>query len=242
MPVPTSDWKSDLLPYTARRRYLRSRWPHTCARLENLRRGEDEAGFSLVGFDRLRCIFVHIPKCAGISIARSLFGNLGAGHVPLSLFQTVYTREEFSSYLKFAFVRNPWDRVVSAFHFLKEGGLNAHDAKWAARHGLDAMSFEAFVTGHLARREILDFYHFHPQSLYICDAWGRLLVDRLARFERIEEDFREICEQLGIQATLTHANRTVHRERDYRQHYTESSRRIVADVYRRDLYLLGYSF
>ncbi|HSH75802.1 MAG TPA: sulfotransferase family 2 domain-containing protein, partial [Longimicrobiales bacterium] len=95
--------------------------------LQRLRSEVTEDGYTLRSFDDRRCIFVHIPKCAGFSVARSLFGNLAGGHLTVRKYQMIYRRREFSEYFKFTFVRNPWDRVVSAFFFLKEGGVNEVD-------------------------------------------------------------------------------------------------------------------
>ncbi len=76
------------------------------------------------------CIFIHIPKCAGVSVCQSLFGNLGPGHLTLRQHQEVLDSRTFDSMFKFSFVRNPWDRLVSAFYFLKQGGYNEADANW----------------------------------------------------------------------------------------------------------------
>src|SRR5258706_16293188 len=77
-------------------------------------------------FDEHRCIFVHIPKCAGNSVTKSLsqFGGFDCGHTNLKRFQIMFGPEEFNRYFKFAFVRNPYDRLFSAFLFMKKGGTN----------------------------------------------------------------------------------------------------------------------
>lgn len=37
---------------------------------------------SLSGFDKYKCIYIHIPKAGGVSLAYDLFGNLGGGASP----------------------------------------------------------------------------------------------------------------------------------------------------------------
>ncbi|HTL74630.1 MAG TPA: sulfotransferase family 2 domain-containing protein, partial [bacterium] len=78
-------------------------------------------------FDQHRCIFVHVPKCAGISLVKSLFGDFDCGHTNLRRYQIMFAPAEFNGYFKFTIVRNPFDRVVSAFLFLKKGGVNEKD-------------------------------------------------------------------------------------------------------------------
>lgn len=231
-----------LLPYRMRQKRLRRIYPNTYTRLRKLRAERTEDGYSLQGCDQLNCLFVHIPKCAGVSIARALFGDRGAGHLPIWTFELAYEKSEFERWFKFAFVRNPWDRVVSAFHFLKQGGMNDQDAAWAERQGLSRIDFEAFVLNRLSRREVLTFYHFHPQHLYLCDAWGRVMVDHLARFEHIASEFETIRRRLGATGTLEHFNRTPERASDFRACYTGAMRRTVAEVYRHDIELLQYHF
>jgi len=54
-------------------------------------------------FDRYQCIFVHIPKTAGVSICRSLFENLAGGHTTIAKYQIIFSKKEFDRYFKFTF-------------------------------------------------------------------------------------------------------------------------------------------
>src|SRR5690242_8686296 len=76
---------------------------------------------SLRPFIRTNSIFVHVPKAAGVSIARALYGDLGMGHMTLAEYRTVFRQRAFDKMFKFAFVRNPFDRLHSAYHFLRAG-------------------------------------------------------------------------------------------------------------------------
>ena len=66
-------------------------------------------------WDEHRCIFIHIPRTGGGSVAEALFGGGGETHAPLSAMQRHFEQEEFQAYFKFTFVRNPWDRLVCVF-------------------------------------------------------------------------------------------------------------------------------
>jgi len=193
-------------------------------------------------FDQHRCIFVHIPKCAGISVVKSLFGDFDLGHAGIRRYQIMFGPAEFNRYFKFSIVRNPFDRLVSAFFFMKKGGLNENDRGWADRKFSRYENFESFVKGWVNRRNVEKALHFRPQSRFICLEKNRPGLDFIGYFENLAADFAFISQKLNLKATLIETNRNLSREKDYRQYYTEESKAIVADVYADDLRLLGYPF
>jgi hypothetical protein len=210
-------------------------------RLRRLRHGVSEAGYSLQQFDAYRCLFVHIPKCAGVSVCQSLFGNLGAGHHDLATYRKLFSAQEFESYFKFAFVRNPWDRLLSAYTFLQAGGFHAGDRRWARQELGRFADFDSFVTHWLDPDSARSWIHFRPQYEFICDADGRPGLDFIGRYERLAEDFSLICARLGIEAELQRLNIATSRG-DYRTAYSDTTRRIVAEVYSEDVAFFGYDF
>lgn len=193
-------------------------------------------------FDRHRCIFVHIPKCAGISVVKSLFGDFDCGHTSLKRYQIMFSPEDFNRYFKFTIVRNPFDRLVSAFLFMKKGGINEKDKRWAERKFSGYDNFESFVKGWVNRWNVERALHFRPQSQFICIAPGRHRLDFIGYFENLESDFAHIAGKLQINASLMETNRNLAREKDYRSYYNDETRAIVADIYADDLKLLGYTF
>jgi hypothetical protein len=75
--------------------------------------------------DNDKLIFVHIPKNAGSSIKKYLIGaerydkiNESWEHKTISDIKKKYP-EKYNSYRKFAVVRNPYERTVSWFAYLK---------------------------------------------------------------------------------------------------------------------------
>ena len=237
------------LPHDARRRASAILNSHRFRRYQELRRTETPEGFSFAQFDRLRCIFVHIPKAAGVSISRSLFGNLGGGHVVIGAYRVVYSKTEFESYFKFSFVRNPWDRLVSAYDFLEQGGLNDDDRRWWSEHGMGRYrDFEDFVRNWVTRENVETSLHFLPQYRYLCAPFTRsICVDFVGSYEHLDRDYPYVRERLGLppDGELLHLNKTPTASttaRDFRGYYTAETRAIVAEVYREDIELFGYSF
>jgi hypothetical protein len=228
-----------LLPHDVRRIALALVDRDGFERLQEFRSTEVRA------YDERRCVFVHIPKAAGISVATGLFGTPGGGHTHIGLYQLIFCRSEFKRYFKFAFVRNPWDRLFSAYEFLKAGGLNDIDRAWSQKHLGRFDSFENFVLNWVNERSILSEVHFIPQYKFVCAPFRRkLLVDFVGRYETLAHDFRILSRRINQrEATIPHLNRTSGRERlDYREVYTPTMRRVVERVYRNDVELFEYSF
>lgn len=192
-------------------------------------------------FHQLKCIFIHIPKCAGMSVSEGLFGG-EVGHRPARWFE-LYDKERFQSYFKFTFVRNPWDRLVSAFFYLKQGGMTPQDKTWAGRHLARFDTFDAFVRSLVDpkfRRVALAWPHFAPQLDYIRDCSGRICVDYCGRVESFSRDYDRVCSILGVPARVRDTNRSSHDE--YYTYYTRESVEIVRDVYREDVAAFNYEF
>lgn len=187
------------------------------------------------------CIFVHIPKCAGNAIEISLWGKRFGGHHTIWLYQMIFTPEEFSRFFKFSVVRNPWDRLASAYFFLKNGGMNEFDRAWADKTLSAFADFNSFVRGWVNEHNIETWVHFQPQTSFLC-LNGKLMVDYVAHMETLEQDFQYICRQLHIDGKTLHTVNARKKTADYRQHYTDETREIVARVYAGDINLFGYEF
>jgi hypothetical protein len=197
--------------------------------------------FSFKEFDRKKAIFVHIPKCAGIAVKRVLFDDLSGGHTKLTTYCRVFEPELFLSYFKFTFIRNPWDRLVSAYHYLQGGGFAEGDKKWFERELGRYGDFDDFVRNWLRTENIRKHIHFIPQVEFLEDENNSgVKVDYIGFFENIESDFNYIAGRIGVDNTLKKGNASSHN--GYWDYYSETTREIVRDVYRRDIERFGYEF
>jgi hypothetical protein len=196
-------------------------------------------------------IFVHNYKVAGTSIRHALrsfetplhertpwlsrqLAKLGIHELPdcPTHAKARDIREQFPQRWKrhftFGFVRNPWSWQVSLyFYMLENENHHQHDL-------IRSMSgFDEYIKWRVNEDKVL-------QSEFFCDEAGNVIVDFIGRLESIQEDFQSICDTLGIEAKLPHKNSSSHR--DYRDYYTERTRRLVGDHFTEDIGRLGYSF
>lgn len=137
------------------------------------------------------------------------------------------------SLFSFSFVRNPWDRAVSSY-----SNPDPHLIAQAQGLGLDVkqMDFKEFVN----MMTNVAHSHFLPQHQFVLDPTGNPLVDFLGRYENLEEDFRRVCEEIGVRALLPHANAS--QRSDYRRYYDSETAAQINAFYRDDIELFGYRF
>jgi hypothetical protein len=195
-------------------------------------------------FDYYKCIFIHIPKTGGVSISKTLFGNY-TDHADIDWYLEHYHGTTVKRYFKFAFVRNPWDRLHSAYFFLKKGGMYKVDAEFYEKHLSYLSSFEEFVMEWLNNKTVESFIHFVPQYKFITSIGDRekIVVDFIGRFEQLEEDFHQVCKILKFKnIQLLKENITHNGHKKYFQSYSKEMKDKVQELYQRDIELFKYSF
>lgn len=138
----------------------------------------------------------------------------------------------FEKYFKFAFVRNPYDFLVSLYFYLRQ----------AKEHNLhkkvSAMEFREFSHWFVGTRPACQVDFLLDEQREDC------LVNFIGRYENLQSDVQHIVAKLdlGVGEKLAHKNQSVQRtSRDFRDYYDPSTLRLVYDHYQRDFELLGYS-
>lgn len=188
------------------------------------------------GTSSVKFVFIHIPKTAGMSIRNGVFGGNYEGPI------MGYIPQEWKEYPSFAFVRNPFDRLVSAWKM-----FNRPD--YRGLKGIDQISFSRFIA--IATDKTLPFetasgsikegirHHTLPQTHpFNCLDQAK----QIGRFENLKKDFNKIMRKIGFKETfsLPHKNSTV--KLDYRTLFDEESKKKVEKFYKEDLEKLDYEF
>ncbi len=195
--------------------------------------------------DKYKCIFVHIPKAAGTSI-KDILELPGRGHPPWSYFMENFP-DEWGNYTKFTVVRNPWDRVVSAYCYAKMEDSYWH-SKDKGRHPdyelLKNRSFEECCKILLEERDALKHESWHAQYLWVISSQnGRAtcMVDHVLHCENLSGEFADLCRTLSIDsAALPHINTS--KRKHYKKYYNPRTRKIIARIYAADIQLFQYSY
>jgi chondroitin 4-sulfotransferase 11 len=194
---------------------------------------------------RAGLVFIHIPKVAGTAFNEALYGRF-MGHVHASDIER-WGSAELKALPAFAVTRNPWDRLVSAYRFAKRGaGLGGphagrvRRAKQYRRPEFD--TFETFVTKWLAPRDLrnLDVV-FQPQSPFVCDDGGNIIVSHLGRFENLGPTFSFVRKFVPNLPELEKSNLSGESV-DYRTFYNRSLIDLVGSIYEEDVRRFNYTF
>ena len=237
IPRMAFDRVASRLPRTTRHRVYRSAAP-LFARLPPRLWPEGGGEYSMGCVSRHRCIFIHIPKTAGISVARALFGSKGAGHARAADYLATIGAEDFDCLFKFSIVKNPYDRLISAYWYLMAGGMSEGDRKIAEEFLGKFGGFDSFVL-HGLDEAAESQVHFMPQWTFLLDPrTNRICTDLLVPFEEMDAGFAEICRRLGRNVVLPRLN--VAQRRPARGALTPDLEAAIRRVYRSDFDLLGY--
>lgn len=152
-------------------------------------------------------------------------------HVTLEELKAAYPRKVFDISFKFAFVRNPWDWLVSDYYSILQHPVNP---KYELVRYLD--DFREYVEWCAENPPT-------PQMDYLMDSDGGMLADYVGRFENLTEDFATVAARLGIDAELPHLNRSVQRRSPiYREQYDDHARKTVEQILSKDIEGLGYEY
>jgi hypothetical protein len=195
-------------------------------------------------FVKSKVIFFRVTKVAGASITKITDVRLSKGK-KITVKEAI--SPEYNSFFKFAFVRNPWDRLVSCYknkENLQRVKMFVQDPKAL---DLDKLSFYDFA--HIICRipdESSDphFRSMHS-SLYHNDVCGPKFI---GRFENLQEDWEKLWYILKEKFNWTKKNpdilptinKTEHRH--YSRYYNNELRDLVGDRYAKDIELFDYSF
>ncbi len=188
---------------------------------------------------RHKSIFIHIPKSAGTSILKAM-GGWSGDHCSYREFQRA-SPTRFERYYKFCFVRNPYDRLVSVYEYLKQGGNKGSDLVMQSEILSEYNTFDKFVNNYLDKDIIYRVNLLRPQYWFIYDEKNQLKVDFVAKFENIDNDYRMISAKIKARIKeLPLVNVSVNKSKDYMKYYDENLKKKVQELYILDFKLLDY--
>ena len=186
-----------------------------------------------------KLVFVHVPKCAGTSMSRALHcvhhcaTNRGKEWLTkLNPDNRLRVLDFDSSWFSFGFVRNPFDRMISAWKTKWVSGPTFDKSFLEFLHYIDKTNNE-FAKSHT--------YSFLDPRQKLFNEDGTQRVNFIGRFENLEQDFDLVCSIMSIdKITLPHERRGS--RGSYQQYYNEEAKAIVTERYKKDLERFDYEF
>jgi hypothetical protein len=208
-----------------------------------------------------RYIFIHPPKTGGTSFALALEGramkdDIMLGDTPKarrrrhrvkdvkttgrlwkhSTLRDIYglvSQDQIDNYFVVSLVRNPWDRLVSYYHWLKMQKFD-HPVVGLAQN----LNFSDF----LDHSVVTQSFQTGTYGSYVTDATGQERCDLFIRIEHLRENLIPFEEHLGFSlGDIAHDNRS-DRDADYRRYYSSQDVDHVAQICAQDIARFGYSF
>lgn len=178
-----------------------------------------------------KTLFIHIPKAGGTSISKILVKYNKDMSGCLHRTVTHYPKKYRDSCFVFTFIRNPYDRILSAHKYLTGKHGNSGDTKFGATL---SPNFKYFVKNQL--NDNISWLHFRPMMF-----WLNGDVDFVGKIENLQQDFDFVCDKIGIpKKQLPHKNKSNHKH--YTEYYDDETKQIVAEHYARDIEYFGYKF
>jgi len=182
--------------------------------------------------EKYKCIFVHVIKTGGMSVASALDMKDLNCHVPAKHIKENVGANLWNDYFIFSFVRNPWDKIVSQYFFNGE--------KFCMKHLGRPADFTEYIVEIVGRDKFYSMYE--PRNLpYIVDDKGKQLVDFIGRFENLQKDFDLVCDKIGMpKKVLPKINQSKHDH--YTTYYNKKTKNIIAQKFKDDIEYFGYVF
>ncbi len=199
-------------------------------------------------------VFVCVPKTSSTTLSKhfikvdeiNLNGNKSwlkrKWHWPMKNIKKHYGHWPIRQYYKFAYHRNPWDRMISSWiEFTSEKG---HLDTWSSGMTEDFKSFEDFILNFRDTKWAEDI-HFQPTYWYThCDR-GTKIVDHIARYDDWEKETETIFAKIGLNLKDMQEKRwrKTKRTKDYKEYYTNDKMiDEVAQHFKLDIETFGDKF
>lgn len=205
-------------------------------------------------------IFVHIPKTGGTAMAtalesRAMKDDILIGDTPkaqnrkarlksltpkgrlwkhstLADIEGIVDPDSLPDFFVFTLVRNPWDRLVSYYHWLQDQTFH-HPAVVLAQ----SLDFSPFLNApHTVASLSVQTY-----TSYVRDSRGALQCQLFARLEHLADDLPPLWDYLGFSVDIPVVNASA-RRLDWRGYYSQGDADLVARIASDDIARFGYRF
>ncbi len=199
--------------------------------------------------------FIDIPRTSSTSIKIELAKKFGSAygksdvfekkyrgfqllpnHLPARVMRDYLGEDQWKNIFSFTIVRNPWDRVVSLYFYRLKSKLLRQD-----------MGFREYIfklkNSEFGKEPFRFYGHYYGCSDFVTDENGNIIVSYIAKYETRTKDLTYLSEKLnmpefGKLATQKATPVTMH----YSEYYDNETKKIVEEIYSKDIELFDYKF
>ena len=212
-------------------------------------------GYIMINHEH-KFIFIHIPKCAGMSIGRTLINLTNENEIVgldtltpkpedysgFKIHHNRFDEQMWKDYFVFTFIREPKDRLYSQYTY--RNFLYYYDYEYAVKNMRELFIQQyGLKVPHTHRtneniREISNHYgewiHYPSQIEFLQGKFSddidkQPYLDFIGRYETLQEDFDYVCKKIGLPKTkLPHTNKSINkRGRAYEQKIINTSYQLL---------------
>ncbi|WP_319548767.1 sulfotransferase family 2 domain-containing protein [Desulfogranum marinum] len=216
-----------------------------------------------------KCIFIHIPKCAGTSIEKAFghfeeySGDNKQDHRSIRMLEPINSRCFASKENSKEFIKRFWRQIkpspnprsrytVSREQYADYFKFTVVRNPWARAYSWykNVMRDDSHLKKMRISREI-SYYDFlerfkykkclRAQTFWIKNYNGDIPLDYIGRFENLANDFEKACNLMKIES-LKLPHELKGGVDNYQEAYDSKTRDLISRIYREEIELFGYSF
>ena len=173
-------------------------------------------------------VFIHVNKAGGTSVCEALadYEDIqieALDHDPAEIYRHRLGAALWDEMFSFAFIRNPWDRMVSSYEYRRQ----FHEPRCR-------LSFKEWMMGPVADSPLDREWGNQLWMVKDKDGSGSIIVKKLYLYEQLSEGFSDACNRIGIETpVLGSFNKTVRKNWDY--YYDKQTAELVMERFSDDL-------
>lgn len=188
----------------------------------------------IINCNGIKIIFVHVQKSGGSSIVNFFEKTKNHNKIKIDIKYLNKKKENINDYFKFTVIRNPWDRMVSFYHYHKEKILKNNNPTEIWKY-LKDLTFKKFLKSTKFQKwalvnNITDFITYNKKTH----------IDYYINFENFENDFKVVKQISGMENKLLEWNKSTHKE--YKHYYNDKSKKIIDFLFKKEIKFFNFKF
>lgn len=192
--------------------------------------------YPVIDIENKKFIFIHINKNAGSSIINAF--DKRKLHLTTKELISLLGEKEFSNAIKFAVVRNPYDRLISQYaHRVKTNQSNMFNDKV----DIDTWVRKVYGINKDPKYFTPQYKMYYTQKQWLTDDAGKLRTQHILKFEDLESQLREFCNAYNLSIGLPHLNSS----KEYKiniDSFNKESIKTIQNYFEEDFISFGYNF